>query len=106
MYSNAKPQHAAGGGDACRTLAQTRTSSQNSSTRRAATRGQKILGRVLEDFVLTDDGICYSTVSQQLLEEFGATHEDLEDVVGALRAVDHCEVAALLKESPDGTLPA
>ncbi len=65
--------------------------------------GQKILGRVLDDFVLTGDGICYSTVSQSLLEEFGATHEDLEDVVGALRAVDHCEVAALLKESPDGT---
>jgi bifunctional oligoribonuclease and PAP phosphatase NrnA len=65
--------------------------------------GQKILGRMLDDFVLTDDGICYSTVSQALLEEFGATHEDLEDVVGALRAVDHCEVAALLKESPDGT---
>lgn len=65
--------------------------------------GQKILGRVLDDFVLTDDGVCYSTVSQALLEEFGATHEDLEDVVGALRAVDHCEVAALLKESPDGT---
>ncbi|HXW50947.1 MAG TPA: bifunctional oligoribonuclease/PAP phosphatase NrnA [Candidatus Acidoferrales bacterium] len=65
--------------------------------------GQKILGRVLDDFVLTDDGICYSAVSQTLLEEFGATHEDLEDVVGALRAVDHCEVAALLKESPDGS---
>jgi phosphoesterase RecJ-like protein len=65
--------------------------------------GQKILGRVLDDFVLTEDGICYSTVSQGLLEEFGATHEDLEDVVGALRAVDHCEVAALLKESPDST---
>lgn len=65
--------------------------------------GQKILGRVLDDFVLTEDGICHSAVSQALLEEFGATLEDLEDVVGALRAVDHCEVAALLKESPDGT---
>lgn len=65
--------------------------------------GQKILGRVLDGFVLTEDGICYSSVSQALLEEFGATHEDLEDVVGALRAVDHCEVAALLKESPDGS---
>jgi len=65
--------------------------------------GQKILGRVLNEFVLTDDGICYSSVSQALLEQFGATHEDLEDVVGALRAVDHCEVAALLKESPDGS---
>jgi phosphoesterase RecJ-like protein len=66
-------------------------------------RGQKILGRVLDDFVLTDDGICYSSVSQPMLKEFGATHEDLEDVVGALRAVEHCEVAALLKESPDGS---
>lgn len=65
--------------------------------------GQKILGRVLDDFVLTHDGICYSSVSQSLLEEFGATHEDLEDVVGALRAVEHCEVAGLLKESPDGS---
>lgn len=65
--------------------------------------GQKVLGRTLDRAVLTDDGICYSVVSQALLEEFGATHEDLEDVVGALRAVDRCEVAALLKESPDGS---
>jgi len=65
--------------------------------------GQKVLGRTLDEAVLTDDGICYSIVSQALLEEFGATHEDLEDVVGALRAVDRCAVAALLKESPDGS---
>ena len=65
--------------------------------------GQKVLGRTLDQAVLTDDGICYSVVSQALLEEFGATHEDLEDVVGALRAVDRCEVAALLKESDDGS---
>jgi len=65
--------------------------------------GQKVLGRTLDEAVLTDDGICYSVVPQALLEEFGATHEDLEDVVGALRAVDRCEVAALLKESPDGS---
>ncbi|MBC5806146.1 MAG: DHH family phosphoesterase [Candidatus Eremiobacter antarcticus] len=64
--------------------------------------GQKVLGRTLDAAVMTDDGICYSVVSRALLEEFGATHEDLEDVVGALRAVDRCEVAALLKESPDG----
>lgn len=65
--------------------------------------GQKVLGRTLDLAVLTDDGICYSVVSQALLEQFGATHEDLEDVVGALRAVDRCEVAALLKESDDGS---
>lgn len=64
--------------------------------------GQKVLGRALEDAQLTEDGICYSIVTQAMLEEYGATHEDLEDVVGALRVVDRCEVAALFKESADG----
>ena len=64
--------------------------------------GQKVLGRALENAQLTDDGICYSIVTQAMLEEYGATHEDLEDVVGALRVVDRCEVAALFKESADG----
>lgn len=64
--------------------------------------GQKVLGRALDTAELTDDGICYSVVTQQMLQEFGATHEDLEDVVGALRAVEQCEVAALFKETPEG----
>jgi phosphoesterase RecJ-like protein len=64
--------------------------------------GQKVLGRALEEAVLTDDGICYSIVTQAMLEEFGATHEDLEDVVGALRVVEQCEIAALFKETVDG----
>jgi bifunctional oligoribonuclease and PAP phosphatase NrnA len=64
--------------------------------------GQKVLGWALEEAQLTDDGICYSVVTQAMLDKFGATHEDLEDVVGALRVVDSCEVAALFKESPDG----
>jgi len=64
--------------------------------------GQKVLGRALEDAQLTDDGICYSIVTQAMLEEYGATHEDLEDVVGALRVVDRCEIAVLFKESADG----
>jgi phosphoesterase RecJ-like protein len=65
--------------------------------------GQKVLGRALDTAMLTDDGICYSVVTRAMLAEFGATYEDLEDVVGALRAVDKCEVSALLKEAPDGT---
>ena len=65
--------------------------------------GQKVLGRALGDAQLTDDGICYAVVTQAMLEQFGATHEDLEDVVGALRVVDRCEVAALFKETPDGS---
>jgi len=64
--------------------------------------GQKVLGRALEAAQLTDDGICYSVVTQSMLDEFGATHEDLEDVVGALRVVEQCEVAALFKEAEDG----
>jgi phosphoesterase RecJ-like protein len=64
--------------------------------------GQKVLGRALEEAQLTEDGIVYSVVTQKMLEEFGATHEDLEDVVGALRVVEQCEVAALFKEIPDG----
>src|SRR5579864_6485994 len=65
--------------------------------------GQKVLGRALEDAQLTDDGICYAVVTQSMLEQYGATHEDLEDVVGALRVVDRCDVAALFKETPEGT---
>jgi phosphoesterase RecJ-like protein len=64
--------------------------------------GQKVLGRALEAAALTDDGICYSIVTQAMLEEFGATHDDLEDVVGALRVVEQCEIAALFKETADG----
>lgn len=68
--------------------------------------GQKVLGRALDTAMLTDDGICYSVVTREMLKEFGAAYEDLEDVVGALRAVDRCEVSALLKEAPDGTFRA
>jgi bifunctional oligoribonuclease and PAP phosphatase NrnA len=102
MYSNATPSTLRLGA-ALQTLGANKDLITEQLYQTRSVPGQKILGRVLDDFVLTDDGICYSTVSQALLEEFGATHEDLEDVVGALRAVDHCEVAALLKESPDGS---
>lgn len=63
--------------------------------------GQKLLGRALDTAVLTPDGICYSVVTQAMLAQFEATHDDLEDAVGALRAVDQCEVAVLLKETPE-----
>jgi bifunctional oligoribonuclease and PAP phosphatase NrnA len=65
--------------------------------------GQKVLGRALDAATLTDDGICYSVVTQAMLSEFGASHDDLEDVVGALRVVEQCEIAALFKETPDGS---
>jgi len=64
--------------------------------------GQKLLGLALQTAELTPDGICYTVVTQKMLEEHGATHDDLEDVVGALRAVDKCEVSALFKEAEDG----
>jgi phosphoesterase RecJ-like protein len=62
---------------------------------------QKLLGRTLDAAVLTEDGICYSVVTQAMLADIGADSEDLEEVVGALRAVDRCQVAALLKEQQD-----
>jgi len=64
--------------------------------------GQKLLGRALDEAVLTPDGICYSVVTNVMMDEFEATHDDLEDAIGALRAVDRCEVAALFKETADG----
>jgi len=64
--------------------------------------GQKLLGRTLDEAVLTPDGICYAVVTNAMMDEFHATHDDLEDAVGALRAVEQCEVAALLKETPEG----
>jgi phosphoesterase RecJ-like protein len=64
--------------------------------------GQKVLGKALEEAQLTPDGICYSVVTQVMLNEFGATHDDLEDIVGALRVVEHCEIAVLFKETPEG----
>jgi len=63
--------------------------------------GQKLLGRMLDAAVLTPDGICYSIVTLEMMATFDATHDDLEDAVGALRAVEHCEVAILFKETPE-----
>jgi phosphoesterase RecJ-like protein len=101
MYSNATPQTLRmaawlieAGGD------KDRITEQLYQARTFA--AQKILGRTLDAAVLTDDGICYSVVTQAMLHDAGADNEDLEEVVGALRAVDRCEVAALLKEHPDG----
>lgn len=64
--------------------------------------GQRVLGRVLGEAVVTDDHIVYGVVTLAMLEEFGATHEDLEDVVGALRAIEDCHIAVLFKEAPGG----
>jgi len=64
---------------------------------------QKMLGKVLDEAVLTDDGIVYSLVTMSMLAAASADHEDLEEVVGALRAVDRCQVAVLVKEQPDGS---
>jgi len=102
MYSNAKPQ-------TLRTAAmlmdagadKDRITEQLYQTRTFA--AQKLLGRTLDAAVLTDDGICYSVVTQAMLADLGADNEDLEEVVGALRAVDRCQVAALLKEQADGS---
>jgi phosphoesterase RecJ-like protein len=102
MYSNADPHTVR----LCASLMEAGADKDQINEQLYQTRtfsGQKVLGRALDTAMLTDDGICYSVVTRAMLAEFGAAYEDLEDVVGALRAVDKCEVSALLKEAPDGT---
>jgi len=102
MYSNATPDTLRIGAALIEAGAdKDRITEQLYQTRTFA--AQKILGRTLDGAVLTDDGICYSVVTQAMLTDIGADNEDLEEVVGALRAVDRSQVAALLKEQPDGT---
>lgn len=102
MYSNATPQTLRLGAWLMDAGAnKDRITEQLYQTRSFA--AQRLLGRVLDNAVLTDDGICYSVVTRAILDHVGADHEDLEEIVGALRAVDRCEVAALLKEQDDGT---
>ncbi len=102
MYSNATPDTLRIGAALIEAGAdKDRITEQLYQTRTFA--AQKILGRTLDAAVLTDDGICYSVVTQAMLADIGADSEDLEEVVGALRAVDRSQVAALLKEQPDGT---
>ena len=60
---------------------------------------QKLLGAVLSRAVLDDGGrYCWAVIDQKLIDDLGADHEDTEDIVNQLRAVEGVEVAALFKD--------
>ena len=66
--------------------------------------GQKLLGRALDNMKKSDDGrIVWTHVSQNDFAEFGATDEDTEGVVSAIRTVRGADAAAFLRETPEGT---
>lgn len=59
----------------------------------------RLTARVLGDLHLSDDGrLAWSDVPLSLMEEVGATSEDVEGLVEALRGVEGVEVAVLFKE--------
>jgi phosphoesterase RecJ-like protein len=59
----------------------------------------RLLGMALSRMVLCEDGrVAYTVVTQQMLKEAGATMEDSEGIVGAVRAIRGIRVALLFKE--------
>jgi len=62
----------------------------------------RLLGKALDRLVLAEDGrVAWTVVTQAMLRETGATMEESEGIVGALRALGGVDVAALFKEEPD-----
>jgi phosphoesterase RecJ-like protein len=63
----------------------------------------RLLGLALSRMVICEEGrVVWTTVTQETLREAGATMEESEGIVGALRAVRGVQVAILFKEEPDG----
>ncbi len=64
---------------------------------------QRIWGKVLRDSTLYLDGRCIvAVVTREDMKAYGATAQDLDGVVGELRATDGVEVAVFLYETRDG----
>ena len=64
---------------------------------------QKLLGRALESSQRSGDGrIVWAHVTQADFAAFGATDEDSEGIVNAVRAVRGAEVSVFLRETPKG----
>lgn len=63
----------------------------------------RLTARVLADFSLEADGrIAWAGIPRTLLEETGASSEDVEGLAESLRAIEGVDVAILLKEVHDG----
>ncbi|PIE73220.1 MAG: phosphoesterase [Deltaproteobacteria bacterium] len=62
-----------------------------------------LLGRALDSVeLLIEDRVALMTVSQQMLQETGASLQDLEGFIDIPRAVNSVKVAVLFKEKSDG----
>lgn len=63
----------------------------------------KLLGRALERAVRSDDGLIVATHLRQAdFDELGATEDDAEGIVDALRSVEGTYVAVFLRDLPPG----
>ena len=66
---------------------------------------QKLLGRALDSLQRSADGrVVWAHVTKADFERFAATDEATEGIVGAVRAVRGADVAALLREMPNGSI--
>lgn len=65
----------------------------------------RLMGRLFSDAGFSHQGrLVLATADQRLLEEYGATDNDLDGVVAQLRNVSGVEVAILIREMKDGIL--
>lgn len=63
----------------------------------------RLLGMALARMVVCEEGrVAWTTVTQEMLKEAGATMEDSEGIVGELRAIRGIQVSILFKAEPDG----
>lgn len=63
----------------------------------------RLLGMALGRLEISADGrIAWTAVTQEMLRASGASMEESEGIVGALRAIGGVQVALLFKEEPDG----
>jgi bifunctional oligoribonuclease and PAP phosphatase NrnA len=63
----------------------------------------RLLGMALSRMVVDESGrVAWTTVTQEMLKDTGATMEDSEGIVGALRVIRGIQVSVLFKEEPDG----
>jgi bifunctional oligoribonuclease and PAP phosphatase NrnA len=63
----------------------------------------RLLGMALSRMVVCEDArVAWTSVTQTMLKEAGATMEDSEGIVGALRMMRGLQVSILFKEEPEG----
>jgi phosphoesterase RecJ-like protein len=63
----------------------------------------RLMGLALSRFVVCEEGrVAWTTVTQEMLRASGATMDESEGIVGALRSIRGVLVAVLFKEEPEG----